>query len=53
MITSQFHRDLSILKLSKDKQNHTLLFISGEFSLDNLPDPIVVEEPVKEKNQDI
>ena len=38
---------------SKDKQNHTLLFISGGFSLDNLPDPIVVEEPVKEKNQDI
>ena len=38
---------------SKEKQNHTLLLISGSFSLDNLPDPILVEEHVKDKNQDI
>ena len=40
-------------KASKDKQNHTLFFIDGGFSLDNLPSPPVVEETVKEKNRNI
>ena len=38
---------------SKDKQNHTLLLISGSFSLDNLPDPIIVEEQVMEKENNL
>ena len=38
---------------SKDKQNHTLLLISGSFSLDNLPDPIIVEEHIMEKENNL
>ena len=38
---------------SKEKQNHTLLLISGSFSLDNLPDPIIVEEHVMEKENNL
>ena len=50
-ITSRFH---SFFKTaSKDKQNHTLLLISGSFSLDNLPDPIIVEEHVMEKENNL
>ena len=38
---------------NKDKQNHTLFFINGGFSLANLPSPILVEETVKEKTREI
>ena len=37
-------------KASKDKQNHTLFFIDGGFSLDNLPSPPVVEEKTHQEN---
>ena len=39
---------LEFRKAKKDKKNHTLFFINGGFSLDNLPSPPVVEETVKE-----
>ena len=46
---------LQFRNASDDKKNHTLLFLNGGFSLDNLPSPIVVEKAVKEthRSQDI